>query len=358
MKILNRFTYRIATLFFALSILPRLMAQPDLVRVKDASFCTPNNQPYLLQGMQMWYAPRLAQRGAQGNRQRLNAELDSLKQLGVNCLAVLPDQPIHGKDELQGMDFLLNVLYKRNMKALVLIEANAEQTALKTLETLVNRINKVNKKSYKTDPTILSWHFINLPKSDTSSTLLAHLCQAAQRLDGKHLVSTQYDLHKELSVEEEGQAFQRVLSTEGLNFVSVTFMPACDGWVTESNLIDGLGMVYLRFDALIDTFNRQATRIYKPYVALCGYPRDGMFTLPGSRTDARDAFFASVVSKLHTCISEGLSPFSGIIWYGWAGTARPAADAWQADDAYTAEPNIVTEKKGVYSIFDGEEIAY
>lgn len=355
MNKLKKWACRFWAMLFVGCFAANLVAQDDFVAIENTSFRMSNHERYDLKGMQMWYAPLLAQKGEFGDRQRLITELDTLKNLGINCIAVCPEKIDFETTDLQGMDYLLNELHKRHIKAMVLIEAKHAHNALKTLQLLANRVNKINKHPYKDDATILSWLFTDLPQTadDVDATALAKLCKDAKLIDNKHLVSAQYVLHKNRMAEDEGTHFQRILSIEDLDFLSVSFMPAHDGWVTESNLIDGLGNVYLRLNELIDVFNRQASRNYKPFVALCGYPRDGMFTLPGSRTDARNAFFSSVLLKWQESCNEE-SPFCGIVWYGWGGTARPVTEVWQDSDAHTAEQHTETERKGMYSIFDND----
>ena len=63
-------------------------AESSIVSVRNGQFIK-NNEPYYFIGTNLWYGPILASEGSGGNRERLCAELDSLKKLGISNLRVL-----------------------------------------------------------------------------------------------------------------------------------------------------------------------------------------------------------------------------------------------------------------------------
>ncbi len=172
----------------------------------------------------MWYGPILASDTEAGDYERLTAELDSLKALGITNLRVLvggdgPDgQPMKIEPTLQkkagvyderlfvGLDRFLNELNKRDMQAVLYInnswewsggylqylewsgeakvvipsgnswldyQTNANQFIVNDkakalfadhVRTVVSRVNTVTGKPYKDDPAIFSWQISNEPR--------------------------------------------------------------------------------------------------------------------------------------------------------------------------------------------------
>ncbi|MBQ0050177.1 MAG: cellulase family glycosylhydrolase [Bacteroidales bacterium] len=106
------------------------------VRVEGNRFVR-GNANYKFVGTNFWYAPILASTGAGGNRQRLHAELDLMKETGISNVRVLvgaegtdtlPDhivpilQPTAGfynDTLLVGLDYLLAELERRDMTAVL-----------------------------------------------------------------------------------------------------------------------------------------------------------------------------------------------------------------------------------------------
>ena len=96
-----------------------------------------NGKPYYFLGTNLWYGMNLGSKGESGDRQRLVNELDFLSIIGIKNLRVMagsegPDsekwriipslQSAPGEyntDLLDGLDFLLYEMGKRNMKAIM-----------------------------------------------------------------------------------------------------------------------------------------------------------------------------------------------------------------------------------------------
>lgn len=103
-----------------------------------------NGKPYTFIGTNMWYGAILASKGQGGNRQRLIAELDTLAALGITNLRILVgsdgERGVRTKVEptlqlapgvyndtiLDGLDFLLAEMGKRDMKAVLYLNNSWE----------------------------------------------------------------------------------------------------------------------------------------------------------------------------------------------------------------------------------------
>lgn len=180
--------------------------------------------PYHVAGVNFWYGAYLAAPGETGDIKRLRAELDLLKDLGVNNLRILgasEDGPMrdeitpafqnrngdYNETLLRGLDRLLVEMAARDMKAVIYLNnfwewsggmgaylywttgdyvdlsdknkpwpafalhnmqfyANAEANAVfrDYVEMLITRTNSVTGVAYKNDPTIMAWQLANEPR--------------------------------------------------------------------------------------------------------------------------------------------------------------------------------------------------
>ena len=199
------------------------MSEPSFVQVKDGHFVC-EDYPSHFVGTNFWYGAILGSEGQGGDRARLEAELDTLKSLGMTNLRVLvggdgPDgiptrvsptlqkEPgVYNDTIFRGLDYLLAEMVERGMKAVLYInnswewsggygmylEWAGEGKALIPAESgyvpfmesvsrfvtcdkakelfydhvkhVVSRTNTVTGKPYKDDPAIFSWQIGNEPR--------------------------------------------------------------------------------------------------------------------------------------------------------------------------------------------------
>lgn len=182
-----------------------------------------NNAPYRFIGTNFWYGAHLAAKES-GNRARLLKELDTLKEYGITNLRIMagsegenhlpysipiamqPELGVYNDDILQGLDFLLVEMQKRDMHAVVCLSnfwywsgglsqylswvtgesipypndtdnwekymrftANfykneeAIKAYLNHVNAIVTRVNSITKIPYFEDATIMSWELANEP---------------------------------------------------------------------------------------------------------------------------------------------------------------------------------------------------
>ena len=111
----------------------------ELVSVKDGKFYK-GDQPYYFIGANYWYGPLIGAKNI-GDRERLIKELDLMKSVGIDNLRILagaegdgsdstvhpalqPEQGKYNEDLLDGLDFLLAEMRKRNMYAILYMNNN------------------------------------------------------------------------------------------------------------------------------------------------------------------------------------------------------------------------------------------
>ena len=194
----------------------------EFVQVQDGQFVL-NGEPYTFVGTNFWYGAYLGSPGETGDVQRLRAELDLLKEIGVTNLRVLgssEESPFENSltptfqyadgsvDEnlLIGLDVLLDEMRQREMKAVIFLNnywewsggmstyngwfgdgpvidpaegdweafmkysarfyknEAAQKHYQAFISLLTSRTNSVNGIPYSEDPTIMSWQLANEPR--------------------------------------------------------------------------------------------------------------------------------------------------------------------------------------------------
>ena len=105
----------------------------NFIKVSENHFIK-DGKPYYFTGTNYWYGGMLGAKN--GDRERLKKELDELQSLGITNLRVMasaeggdqdftvfpatqPSQGKYNKELLEGLDFFLNELRKRNMDAVL-----------------------------------------------------------------------------------------------------------------------------------------------------------------------------------------------------------------------------------------------
>jgi len=197
--------------------------KPSFVHVEGGKFVCEDYPSHFI-GTNFWYGAILGSEGTGGDRDRLCAELDTLKALGINNLRVLvggdgPDgiptrvsptlqkEPgVYNDTVFRGLDYLLAELAERNMKAVLYINNSwewsggygmylewagagkslipaevgygpfmesvskfvtnekAKELFYNHVKHVVSRTNTVTGKAYKDDPAIFSWQIGNEPR--------------------------------------------------------------------------------------------------------------------------------------------------------------------------------------------------
>ena len=198
-------------------------AASSFVRVEDGVFVCDDYQSHFI-GTNFWYGAILGSEGVGGDRVRLEAELDTLKALGMTNLRVLvggdgPDgiptrvsptlqkEPgVYNDTIFRGLDYLLAEMAERGMKAVLYINNSwewsggygmylewagagkalipaevgyvpfmesvsrfvtndkAKELYYDHVRNVVSRTNSITGKAYKDDPTIFSWQIGNEPR--------------------------------------------------------------------------------------------------------------------------------------------------------------------------------------------------
>ena len=396
--------------FLLLSCFPTYSKNADYLRVVDGEFVS-DGQPYRYVGTNFWYGAILGSEGRGGNRERLHKELDLMQEIGIDNVRVLvggdgeENQPSHIMPVLQtapgvyndtildGLDYLMAELEKRDMKAVLFLNNawewsggygtyldwagesktpnpaidgydkymshvakfvkndKAKKMAADHVKYIVGRTNRYTGKPYTESPAIMSWQIANEPRAfagdEATKAAFADWIssQAAliKSLDGNHMVSTGSEGSH--GCEADIELWEKIHSDPNIDYAIIHMWPYNWGWVNEKDLTENVGTACKNAYNYIAGHSNKARKMGKPLVIEeFGYPRDGFVFTPGSSTKGRDRFYEYIFSLV-----ANDDNINGCNFWGWGGYADPQHESWQAWDDYTGDP--AQEAQGLNSVF-------
>jgi mannan endo-1,4-beta-mannosidase len=368
------------------------------VTVSDGKFVL-DGRPYYFVGANFWQGMNLAVDGRGGDRNRLVAELDHLQRLGVTNLRVMASsegpntEPYrmvpalmispgeYDASVLDGLDYLLAEMGKRNMRAVMVLNnywqwsgGMAQYVAWHTgtaipypgdwgtfmaysanfydcaecqawyrahITAIVNRTNPYTGLVYRDDPAIFAWELANEPRrypdewiDDTAGYI--------KSLDPNHLVTT----GSEGSPPGERQDFADAHDGPHIDYATIHIWPQNWGWYDPANPGTYAGAEanarrYFQIHAA------EAAALGKPLVleefglARDWEPRRNIYRAD-SPTTYRDLFYTVMFDEVYASASAG-GPAAGDNFWAWSGQARPGDD-WVGDPPH--------ETPGWYSVYD------
>jgi mannan endo-1,4-beta-mannosidase len=393
---------------------------PQFVRVEGTRFVR-GGEPYHFLGANMWYGCNLGALAEGGDRDRLLRELDLLQSLGIDNLRVLgaseglgqhntvwpplqPELGVYDERLLEGLDFLLAEMAKRDMLAVVYLNnywvwsggmaqyiswledepvpnpfleeyswdefmgfsarfythTEANVAYRRYIEMLVNRENVFTGLRYRDDPTIMAWQLGNEPRPGRGepgmqnfgvfTQWVGETADFIRALDPNHLISTGNEGLK--GSIESAETFLNIHRFANIDYLTAHL------WILNWRWYDPLrpDETYTEAERLaleyLDQHIAFAAEIGKPLVLdEFGIPRDGHSYSPQAGTTYRDRFFALVFDRIHAGAAEG-GPFAGSnlwTWGGYGQAADPEEAVWREGDQFTGDPP--QEPQGRNSVF-------
>ena len=373
----------------------------NFVTVSDGKFML-EGRPYYFVGTNFWQGMNLGVDGPGGDRKLLLAELDKLQQIGVTNLRVMaasegpntePYRMVpalivspgeYDESVLDGLDFLLAEIGKRDMKAVMVLnnywqwsggmgqyvswsegtpipypgdwnvfmdyvakfyDCTECQTWYRDhIEMIITHTNPYTGLRYRDDPAIFSWELANEPRRypqawiDETATYI-------KSLDPNHLVTT----GSEGTPPGEQQDFKRTHDGPHIDYATIHIWPQNWGWYDPANpttyqRAEQNALEYLRrhvFDMAV---------LNKPLVLEeFGLARDWEPVRdiydPTSSTSYRDRFYKAMFTELFNLALQG-GPVAGDNFWAWSGASRPG-DNWVGDPPH--------ETPGWYSVYNTDE---
>lgn len=393
-----------------------MISAQNFIQVKNGQFFY-NGNVYKYLGTNFWYGMNL---GAE-NQKRLLIELDKLSEMGVANLRIMAAsegdsqtpwsmQPaLQAKpgefDEklLQGLDFLLAEMGKRNMKAVVCLSnfwpwsggfakyvswtksnepipypppaiggdwrtyqeysaqfyqnQKAQEWYRITIAQIINRKNSITKKLYKEDPTIMSWQLANEPAGiNVVSQYRIWIDKTAKfikSLDSNHLVSIGSEGYA--SSEKNGTDFKLDHQTDAIDYFTFHLWIQNWGWYDPQNPKDSYPKAIKAASEYILKHIKVAEEANKPLVLEeFGIGRDEDSYDGRSPVLQRDKYYDFIFNFIYSNSKE-IPVVSGVNFWAWGGIGRPSSprSIWKFGDDFTGDPPH--EGQGWYSVYDTDE---
>jgi mannan endo-1,4-beta-mannosidase len=376
-------------------------------------------RPYQFVGTNYWYGSLLGN-NAKG-RERVKSELDFLVKNGVTNLrlmvgaegeglilgiprvgpALQPKRGIFNSSSLDGLDFLLSEMGRRNMKAVLFISNNWEwsggflqylnwhgliaDTVLnkkltwdetrdyvsrfyscegclddykKQLQLVVGRTNTITRKKYSEDPAIMAWEIANEPRPmrpaaiDAYKSFLINTAADIKAIDKNHLVT----IGAEGDIGTENMdVYEAIHRDKNVDYLTIHIWPKNWAWFTGSLSAANFDTVLAKTTDYINKHIAAATRLGKPLVIEeFGLPRDGHSFSPTAETVFRDAYYKAIFSAWQKSKKEN-GVIAGCNFWAFSGKARPIPGQpfWKKGDDYMGDPPM--EEQGLYGVFDSDK---
>jgi mannan endo-1,4-beta-mannosidase len=399
---------------------PPQRATQDFIYVEGTQFIR-NGEPYRFLGTNLWYGCNLGALAEGGDRDRLLRELDLLQSLGVDNLRVLgasegrgqhntvwpplqPEPGVYDERILDGLDFLLAEMAKRDMLAVVYLNnywvwsggmsqyvswfegepvpnpflgeyswpefmafsarfythTQANAAYRRYIEMLINRENGYTGRRYRDDPTIMAWQLGNEPRPgegeagklnfEVFTKWVGETADYIRSLDPNHMISTGNEGLK--GSIESAETYLDIHRFANIDYLTAHLWILNWSWYDPMRPEETYIEAERRAVEYLDQHIAFAEEIGKPLVMdEFGVPRDGHSYSPEAGTTYRDRFYARTFDHIHANAAAG-GPFAGSNFWTWGGFGQasdPDEAVWRRGDQFTGDPP--QEPQGRNSVF-------
>jgi mannan endo-1,4-beta-mannosidase len=382
-----------------------------------------DGQPWRYAGTNMWYAAYLGADAPYGNRARLQRELDRVAGLGIQSIRILGsselspllhsvrptfrDQTTHYNETLlQGLDFALAEMGKRNIRAVIYLAnfwewsggfmtylywtngghylnmndpahpwpqfpdmssdfyGSPKAVAMLNdyIRAVVGRRNTITGQAYGNDPTIQAWQLANEPRPGVSPDVVArhmpaylawidHTAGLIKSIDSHHMVSTGSEGTQGCA--ESDSCARDAHASPHIDYVTAHIWPQNWSWADPKDLSGTWPTVEKNTRAYFARQVAIAQALNKPLVIEeFGFPRDNGSFDPGTPTTYKDRFYSLIYELALENMRSG-GPVAGTHFWAWSGEGRaqhPDHRFQPGDTDYVGDPPH--EPQGWYGVFD------
>ncbi|MCO6176036.1 cellulase family glycosylhydrolase [Flavobacterium sp. NRK F10] len=389
----------------------------SFISIKESQFIK-NGEPYHYVGTNYWYGGLLGCK--EGNQSRLLRELDDLKSNGIVNLRIMigaeggdqdytvreplqPQQGVFIESRLEGLDFLLSEMKKRDLTAILYFTNNWEwsggmakylewngygvvpnpniapntwpqfmaytaqfhtcepcKEALKSyIKKIITRTNSVSKVKYSDDPTIMAWEVANEPRVFTPenekafTNWLNDVTAYIKSLDKNHLVTTGSE--GKAGSNDDLLTFERTHNNPNIDYLTMHIWPKNWGWYKIEDEAGSTPVAIQNTLNYIEEHIKVAKKLNKPIVLEeFGYPRVQENLDRNASAAYRNQFYKAVFRRLDKAIQTN-EPFVALNFWGYGGFGKnnPENGKWNIGDDYTTDPP--QEPQGLNSVFATEK---
>lgn len=382
------------------------------VEQKDGHFVI-GDEPYYFIGTNFWYGAILGSTGQGGNRERLNKELDFLKENGINNLRILvgadgvAGQAVKVRPTLQlapgvyndtifdGLDYLLAEMGKRDMYAVlylnnswewsggygqylewsgqgavpekgvydwpVFVEHVAKYADCDSCHTLFNdhvkhvisRTNRYTGEKYTEDPVIMSWQVGNEPRVFSEEGKPAF----AKWLKETTALIRSLDTNHLISIGSEGiwgcemdaSLFEQIHADANVDYLTMHIWPKNWSWIDVNAIPASVGVGIEKTDEYMKQHIEISRKLKKPIVM-----EEFGFPRDNHKYTLDDPTTArdkyyANVFQQIVTAAKAKDVFAGCNFWAWGGFGRPQHEFWQPWDDYVGDP--AQEEQGLNSVF-------
>ncbi len=387
----------------------------NFVTVKGTQFYV-NKKPYYFIGTNYWYGPILGAKNT-GNQERLIQELDLLQDIGINNLRILvgaegdggdykvhpalqPEQGVYNEDLLNGLDFLLHEMRKRNMYAVLYLNNNwiwsggmseylkwngygevpnpfleqyswndymkytmqfhscepCMEAFYKHIKFIIGRTNVYSGIKYTEDKTVMSWQVANEPRvliepshEKPFSEWLNKTVGIIEALAPNQLIST--GAEGDASYLHNIDMYERLHANKDIDYLTMHMWPKNWGWYHVDNEKGTLKESITKAYEYMDRHILVSEKLNKPIVmSEFGFPRKKESNKPYTSVENRNLFYSAIFDKVVES-QKAKKSLAGLNFWGFGGygVANSNHDKWEHGDDFTGDPP--QEPQGLNSVF-------
>ncbi len=412
----------ILVLIFNLYFILNSDAQP-YIKVNGNRFVY-QGKPYYYAGVNMWYAAYLG--AIPQGRERLIKELDTLKAIGINNIriaggterselsrsisrAIQTDPGVYDEELLEGLDFALAEMGKRNMHAVIFLtnfwpwsggmaqyvawvtdtripdpdlstdwrewqkfmdysasfytNEKANELFRNHIDFIVNRINTYTGIRYKDDPVIMAWELANEPRPCPDVPIRevnipafinwAHKTAAyIHSLDTNHLVTT--GTEGKVGCFQKEEIFLQLHNSDYIDYANLHLWPRNWQWFDCQNFENTLPHSIEKANEYVNLHIDMALKLSKPItLEEFGMERDSCYAIQGSAVTARDSFLKAMFDRVYENAKTG-GPLVGTNVWAWGGYGIPHPIDKVIDNANAYVGDPLEEMQGLNSVYAGD----
>lgn len=408
----------VLALFCIVSISCGAQKQQDRITVKGTQFYK-GDKPYSYIGTNYWYGSLLASKKV-GDRKRLLRELDLMKKNGIDNLRILVggdggkydftvrpalqyEQGKYDADLLDGLDFLISEMGKRNMYAVLFLTNNWEwsggmsqylewngkgpipvpaiapntwpqfmayteqfhscEPCMEGLNNhvkyIIGRTNAYTKRKYTEDNTIMAWQVGNEPRTFTAeneakfTVWLNNIVDLIDSLDKYHLISTGSEGLN--SSNDDIGIFERTHKNSNIDYLTMHIWPKNWNWFKADNAQATIPTTIENAGKYIDAHVKVANNLQRPIIIEeFGLPRENENLNAGASSIYRDQFYSYIFGRIVESRKNN-GPLQAANFWGFGGEGKAVNETgkWNPGEPLTTDPP--QEPQGLNSVFSGDK---